>query len=337
MTGTLAIGSGPGRTPRRPPARLPAYAVVSAVSFACYILGRVLPEGAAAALVTAVGLGACGWAWLTARALFDPIPRDDRWAPLVAGTVAVAGAATALLPDGSVAARVVGNVYTLSGSAALMLTLVEPYLRWRPDLPRAEKRFRFAFTSVYAGLVAVSVLGLWTEGEGPGGPLHEDLIESGSAVVALLGLPIALRFRARHPLAATRPKRRAATAADRALAARLAHIVTTEELAARPDLRIGDVAARLREPEHRVSQAVVAALGFANFNRWINHHRIARARDMLADPHERRSILEIAYACGFASLGPFNRAFRDETGTTPRAFRAAQRSLRPGEDRDGPD
>ncbi len=61
-------------------------------------------------------------------------------------------------------------------------------------------------------------------------------------------------------------------------------------------------------------------LGFENFNRMINHHRIEQAKRLLIDP-DRRSILEIAFDCGFGSVGPFNRAFKAETGTTPRAYR----------------
>jgi AraC-like DNA-binding protein len=64
-----------------------------------------------------------------------------------------------------------------------------------------------------------------------------------------------------------------------------------------------------------------------NFNRWINHHRIAIGPSACSpSPDERRTILEIAFTCGFASLGPFNRAFRDEVGTTPRAYRSAMRT-----------
>ena len=85
-------------------------------------------------------------------------------------------------------------------------------------------------------------------------------------------------------------------------------------------------AARLGEPEHRVSRCISAATGFPNFNRLINHHRVEAAKGRLAAADETRSILQIALDCGFASLGPFNRAFREETGMTPRAYRAAQRS-----------
>ena len=47
---------------------------------------------------------------------------------------------------------------------------------------------------------------------------------------------------------------------------------------------------------------------------------------MLADPvHDDDPILAIAIAmaCGFGSIGPFNRAFKDDAGVTPSQFRAA--------------
>src|SRR6185369_11159820 len=95
-------------------------------------------------------------------------------------------------------------------------------------------------------------------------------------------------------------------------------------------LKVADLARRLGEPEYRVTQCITAAMGFANFNRLINHHRIARAKQLLADPDNGRlSILQIAFECGFSSIGPFNRAFKDEAGTTPRAFRAASGDTHP--------
>jgi AraC-like DNA-binding protein len=42
----------------------------------------------------------------------------------------------------------------------------------------------------------------------------------------------------------------------------------------------------------------------------------------LADPKEARiSISTIAFDIGFASLGPFNRAFREEAGVSPSEWR----------------
>lgn len=193
-------------------------------------------------------------------------------------------------------------------------------------MPRSEKRFRIAFLAIFAALVVVSILGLQVSGADPGEAARNDLIRSGCALVGLVAGAAAVWFRLRHPLArAEKPAvRRAPTAEDRLLAERLVRLLRDEALDAEPDLRIADVAARLGQPEYRVSQCISAALGFANFNRLINHHRIERAKRLLADPGRDRPILEIAFDCGFGSVGPFNRAFKDQVGMTPRAFRAAR-------------
>jgi AraC-like DNA-binding protein len=304
----------------RPRGRLGVHTTIAAASFACYVLSR-FTEGGVAKAFSVIGVGACGWAWLVARALFDPAPRDVRWPRVVALVVAVSGGLAVLAPTVGLVGRVADNIYALSGSAALLLTFVEPFQRYGRDLPSLEKRFRFAFVALYAVLVGVSVLGLRAPDDG----LRDDLVKAACAIAGLAAMLVAVWFRRRHPLAAPTTAKRAPTEDDARLAERLRRLLVDEAIDSRHELKIGDVAARLGEPEYRVSQCISAALGFANFNRWINHHRIARAKALLAQPDERRSILEIAFACGFASLGPFNRAFRDEVGTTPRAYRSTMR------------
>jgi AraC-like DNA-binding protein len=319
--------AGKGLRPWRPRGRLQVHAAIAIASFVCYILGRLL-EGGVSTVFSVIGVGACGWAWLVTRALFDPAARDARWARAVGLVLALSGALSVLAPAGGLLWRFADHTYALSGSTALLLTFVEPFHRYARDLPRAEKRFRFAFVAVYAVLVAVSVMGLRAAGEGPDPALRDNLAKSACALTGLVALVLALRFRWSHPLAArtATAARRAPTEDDARLAERLRRLLIDEAIDSRPELKIGDVATRLGEPEHRVSQCISTALGFANFNRWINHHRIARAKQMLAAPDDRRSILEIAFACGFASLGPFNRAFRDEVGTTPRDYRSTMRT-----------
>lgn len=306
--------------------RVGVTSAIATGSFVCYIVSRLLDEGASTAF-SVLGLGACGWAWLAARALFDPSRRDAFWAPIVASIVALSAAAHALAPAPGLIWRVAGNAYAIAGSAALLLTFVEPFQRYSRNLPAGEKRFRLLFVTVYALLMAVSVLGLRAVGDGPAEAARDNLVKACCAAFGLAALVAAVWFRLQHPLASLAPKpgRRSPTAQDLRLSQRMARVLTEEVLHCEPDLKIGDVAARLGEPEHRVSQAI-GALGFANFNRWINHHRVATAKRMLADPQERRSILQIAFACGFGSLGPFNRAFRDEVATTPRNYRARMRA-----------
>jgi AraC-like DNA-binding protein len=66
------------------------------------------------------------------------------------------------------------------------------------------------------------------------------------------------------------------------------------------------------------------ALGHRNFNSFVNRYRIAEAKAALCDPQQAEvPVLTIALDAGFSSLGPFNRAFKAETGMTPTEFRRA--------------
>ena len=298
----------------RPPGRLPVHAAIACAAFVAYILARVL-EGEAARVFEVFGVSACGWAWLLTRALFDPARQDAWWPRLVAGVVTISGAVRVLAPDGGAVSEVAGNLYALSGSAALVLTLVEPFQRHGCAISRAERRFRVSFVLVFVVLVAASVLAAWSAPEP---------VKVVCAVVGLASAGAAVAFRLRHPLCLQTPERKQATAEDRQLAERIMRLLREDAIHAEPELRIADVARRLDEPEHRVSRAISAGLGFANFNRLINHHRVEQAKQILASDDDR-SILEIALDCGFGSIGPFNRAFKAETRMTPKAWRAAAR------------
>ncbi len=310
--------------PWRTPGRIAVYGIAMAVSFACYAFGHVLngAGGLAGTLLDMIGLGACGWAWLIARALFDPAKHDAWWPRIVVLVLVVSGALTVLsLPTGP--RQTAENIYALSGSAALLLTFFEPFHRYRRDLPQSEKRFRFAFVIVYAALVAVSILAPHGPAVTAAAAYRLDLINSGCALGGLVAGAAAIAWRLRHPLAEpARPTRRAPTAEDQDLAARILRLLKEQQIHAEPNLKVANVAARLGQPEYRVSQCVTGVLGFENFNRMINHHRIERAKALLRDP-ARRPILDIAFDCGFGSVGPFNRAFKAEVGVTPRAFRAS--------------
>ncbi|RVD37001.1 AraC family transcriptional regulator [Mesorhizobium sp. M4A.F.Ca.ET.020.02.1.1] len=88
------------------------------------------------------------------------------------------------------------------------------------------------------------------------------------------------------------------------------------------ELSLGQLAGRLGVPEHRLRRLINAGLGFRSFSAFINEHRVDEARRRLADPDRvREQIVSIAFGVGYASLAPFNRAFRDRTGTTPSQFR----------------
>jgi AraC-like DNA-binding protein len=105
---------------------------------------------------------------------------------------------------------------------------------------------------------------------------------------------------------------------------KLAGLIETDRVYAVPGLTIGMLAERLGEREYKVRQIINSQLGFRNFNAFLNHYRVREARRLLADPDQNAvGIAEIAYRLGYASLGPFNRAFKEMVGHTPSEFRKA--------------
>jgi AraC-like DNA-binding protein len=95
----------------------------------------------------------------------------------------------------------------------------------------------------------------------------------------------------------------------------------------REGLTIGDLAAAVGVPEHRLRPLINDHLGFRNFAAFVNARRIEAAKAMLVDPGQSRTtVAAIAFDLGFGSLGPFNRAFKEATGVTPTEFRRAQSS-----------
>lgn len=291
-------------------------------------------------LVVAVTLGACATCnvyWLVARALFR--------GPGGVGRVhiaAAAGIATLIMlyrfAEMSGVERgmaVIGDVLTLASSTVLVLAAVEALRGWS-TAPAAERHLRIAFVGVYGTCLTVgTVSGAWA-GVDPGwAPAHR-LVVLCCTIAIVLFTHGALMLRRRRPwtppIAAatdaaapdTASPRAGPTTEDLALAAAIRRVLEQRALYREPELKVAAVAAAVGSAEHKVSRAITQGLGERNFNQWVNRYRIDHACRLLASGDER-SVLEIALDSGFASLGPFNRAFKALTGTTPTAWRAARR------------
>ncbi|MBV1906911.1 MAG: helix-turn-helix transcriptional regulator [Pseudomonadales bacterium] len=82
-------------------------------------------------------------------------------------------------------------------------------------------------------------------------------------------------------------------------------------------------------PEHRLRRLINQHLGFRNFNEYVNQFRISEAAACLVDPaQEHLPILTIAMEVGYASLTPFNRAFKAAYKQTPSAYRKLHMELK---------
>jgi AraC-like DNA-binding protein len=105
-----------------------------------------------------------------------------------------------------------------------------------------------------------------------------------------------------------------------AVEARLSQLMTQEQLYREPALTIGQLAKRSGYPEYLVSEVINRRFE-GHFWDYINRQRVEAARACLADAGDTRTILDIAFACGYTSKSTFNAAFKRQLGLTPSAYR----------------
>lgn len=106
-----------------------------------------------------------------------------------------------------------------------------------------------------------------------------------------------------------------------AVEARLAQLMGDgDALYREPALTIAQVAKRSGYPEYLVSAVINRRFG-GTFWDYINRLRVEAVRIHLADAADTRTILDVAYDCGFTSKSTFNAAFKRQVGETPSHYR----------------
>jgi AraC-like DNA-binding protein len=134
---------------------------------------------------------------------------------------------------------------------------------------------------------------------------------------ALAGQPAAVL---RDPPAAA-----PATEPDAGALAALRRLLDRDKVFREPDLSIATLSQKLDIPEYRLRHLINRQLGHRNFSAFVNGYRLAEAEAALSDPAQTAvPILTIALDAGFGSIGPFNRAFKAQTGLTPSEYRRAR-------------
>jgi AraC-like DNA-binding protein len=125
--------------------------------------------------------------------------------------------------------------------------------------------------------------------------------------------------------AALPPDNPAPRAASPALT-RLTQAMTEDHVYRREGLSLAALAQTLNLGEAALRGLINQELGYRNFNDFLHHYRLQEAAARLTG--EDLPILSIALECGYGSIGPFNRAFRQRFGMTPTEYRAAARMER---------
>ncbi|MBL7797018.1 MAG: helix-turn-helix transcriptional regulator [Saprospiraceae bacterium] len=109
---------------------------------------------------------------------------------------------------------------------------------------------------------------------------------------------------------------------DERLLENLENVMHNTEFWRTEGLTIRQLAEHLNLKEYRLRQVINQYLGYRNFNDYLHSFRINKACELLSDPIQRdMTVLEIAYQVGYASLAPFNKAFRELTGMSPTEWR----------------
>ncbi len=288
------------------------------------------------AILAIIGAGTCGVSWILARALFRGGQPRMAW-PLILlallyfsfATRLIASEAAGRFTGVEMLAGIAGNLYAFAGTVTLALGFVEVFFGFDRRIKLAERIFRLAYAGGYGLLVFVTAI-LIQAGEAffPAGLSASDMLVI-SCLTGMGSASLAVFYRQSNSLAHARYAEEKAPAHPQAkLAAnKVRRLLETEPVYTDPNLSVSRLAQLVGEPKHRISQGITSELGFANFNQLINHHRTQMAARLLASPeHDRLPILTIALDCGFSSMGPFNRVFKEEFGMTPSQYRTANRA-----------
>ncbi|WP_052833104.1 helix-turn-helix domain-containing protein [Bradyrhizobium sp. LTSP885] len=229
------------------------------------------------------------------------------------------------------------GVATLSGSSlawnathavTLIVVVVETarvLAGRKADLVEGRRRFRIIFACA-VGLVILATTMLDAAGVG--------WLPGLSAVLGLAIVAAMIRLRAVMPEATLEPAPAARggltipiaatemSAEERQLAERLRRAMEQDRAYRDSDLSVDRLAEQLGVPEYRLRRTINQRLGYRNFTDFVNEHRLKEAREALSDPAQSRvPVLTIALDAGWGSIGPFNRAFKGQTGQTPTQFR----------------
>lgn len=114
----------------------------------------------------------------------------------------------------------------------------------------------------------------------------------------------------------------ATTEENRELIDRLNQLMNEQHFYLKSGLTLEDMAKAMELGEHQLRRLINNELGYRNFSSFLNRYRIERACDQLRDLDLSRTPFQtIAMDLGFSSIGPFNRAFKAVTGTTPTEYR----------------
>lgn len=265
--------------------------------------------------------------WLVSKAYFDDNFKLSKW--IIFLVIGFVGFQMMLFQ--------LDNVFDFSDSASIILMLlphlttllfiilaiVEAARNYSGDLLLSRYRFRLVFISATAILMILTVLTEVTFHNDVPGSIN--LLQKATILIMIYYFTFdLLQFKSdffQSTKVEPAPEKEAPTV-DAATIDHLMSLMEQQKIYKTEGLTIPLLAQKMNIKEYKLRQAINQHLGFRNFNDFLNAYRIEEAKEVLSKKENRQlTILEIAYNLGYASLAPFNKAFKHKTGMTPTEFR----------------
>lgn len=102
---------------------------------------------------------------------------------------------------------------------------------------------------------------------------------------------------------------------------KLLHLMQSEKLYRRADLKLSDVAERLNTNVKYVSQLIKIRRN-DSFAKFVNSYRIDEFKARIMDEkYQHLTMFAVAEECGFTSKATFNRVFKEIVGVSPKEFK----------------
>ena len=293
-----------------------------------------------------IGMGACftcnGY-WLLSRSLFRTKQAFTYHHLALAGVIGFlimmnqgylfASNTMVGVAEGGQAFRDVSREITVLLSSCILVLSFWEGCRGFTSASSTEKAQRLLFLATFGGAVAISKVAnvlLATE------PDSQQMVTTLIILYVLVNTQVLLWWRSakgNNELAQSvsgimEEATQHVTESDRQLAQQAEHLIVDDALYLQPNLKIADVARKLDVSEYKVSKALRHHLNAKNFNQYVNEFRIKHAQRLLAESDSQKwPVLVVGLESGFASVGPFTRAFKSYAGCTPNQFRQRQSQL----------
>ncbi|WP_213996474.1 response regulator transcription factor [Arsukibacterium sp.] len=287
----------------------------------------------------------CNAYWLLSRSLFRSTGAITLPHVLMAMAIAMlimakqgylfVSSALGITPDNLLAHNLLGDLTGLLSSCIIVLTMWEGFRGYRAASTQQQAQRRFFIITIVSA-VAISTILNNIFADNP--TLHQWSISLVTLVV-LINTQLLLYWRFKpvvEPQAMVvkrhfqqQPEKpvnqhsdQPVSVAEKQFAKVIQTLLLDEQRFLQASLKVADIARELKVPEYRISKTLRSQLDAKNFNDFINKLRIEHACGLLSDPGKQHwTILVVSLESGFASVGPFTRAFKAITGSTPNQYR----------------